>query len=122
VPTIERPDKYKLRGAPCSLRDGVRALLSHQLHRMRRTWYFYQRESGLPDYSLRGDFNSPLPDISEGQRFATMAFDYKSTDNIPGIDLRADAQKRLLLKMADVYPEFDWSEQRIPNRRFHFAT
>jgi hypothetical protein len=23
--------------------------------------------------------------------------------------------------MADVYPEFDWSEQRIPNRRFHFA-
>ena len=88
---------------------------------MRRTWNFYQRESGLPSYSVRGDFDSPLPDIFEGQQFARTASNNKPTDKIPGIDLRIDAQQRLLFKMVDVYPEFDWSEQRILGRRFHFG-
>src|SRR5262245_1792827 len=112
--------RYKFSGVPCLLRDGVRFSLSHQFQRMRRTWDFYQRESGLPVYYPRGDFNSPLPDISEGQRIATTAFN-KPADRIPGIDLRVDAQRRLLLRMVDVYPEFDWSEHRVPGRRFHFA-
>jgi predicted O-methyltransferase YrrM len=112
--------KYKLGRVLCPLRKGVRSLLSHQFHRMCRTWDFYQRESGLPSYSPRGDFNSPLPDIFEGQRSA-MAASNKPPDKIPGIDLRIDEQQRLLLKMVDLYPEFDWSEHRIPGRRFHFA-
>jgi len=120
MPTIACPEKYKLGSVLCSLRKGVRSLLSHQLHRMRRTWDFYHRESELPSYSPRGDFNSPLPDIFEGQRAATAAFN-KPTDKIPGIDLRIDEQQRLLLKMVDLYPEFDWSEHRIPGRRFHFG-
>jgi hypothetical protein len=110
------------RGAPSLRREGVRSLLSHQYHRMRRTWNFYQRESGLPSYSPRGDFDSPLPDVSEGQRFAAMAFNNNPAGKIlPGIDLRADAQLRFLLQMVDLYPEFDWSEDRIPGRRFHLA-
>jgi hypothetical protein len=117
VSTIEHLEKYKLYRGP----EGVRSLLSHQYHRIRRTWNFYQRESALPTHSPRGDFNSPLPDISEGQRFATAAFDNKVVDKLLGLDLRVDAQQRLVLKMIDMYPEFDWSEHRIPGRRFHFA-
>jgi len=81
MPTIAYPEKYKL--GSVLLPAGVRSLLSHQFHRMRRTWDFYQRESGLPSYSPRGDFNSPLPDIFEGQRVATAASN-KPTDKSPG--------------------------------------
>jgi hypothetical protein len=88
---------------------------------MRRTWSFYQHESGLPDYSPRGNFSSTLPDIFEGQRFATTAFNDNPTDKMPGIDLRLEAQQRLLLRMVELYPEFGWSEHSIPGRRFHFA-
>ena len=120
--TIEHPEKYRLCGGfPRLLREGVRSLLSHQYHRMRRTWNFYQHESGLLRHYPRGDFSSPLPDISEGQRFATTVLNNNPADKIPGIDLRADAQQRFLLEMVDMYPEFDWSEHRIPGRRFHFA-
>jgi hypothetical protein len=115
------PEKYKLRDVVCPLSEGVRSLLSQQFHRIRRTWAFYQHESGLPHYSPRGDFNSPLPNIFEGQRFATTAFNDNPTGKIPGIDLRIDAQQRLLLRTVELYPEFDWSEDRIPGRRFHFA-
>jgi predicted O-methyltransferase YrrM len=120
VSPFDQHKEYKFSGVSHLLRDGVRFLLSRQFQRMRRTWNFYQRESGLPGYYPRGDFNSPLPDISEGQRIATTAFN-KLADRIPGIDLRVDAQQRLLLRMVDVYPEFDWSEHRVPGRRFHFA-
>jgi hypothetical protein len=117
----EYPEKYKLCGSvPCLPREGVRSLLSHQYHRIRRTWDFYQRESRVPS-DPRGHFNSPLPDISEGQLFATAAFNNTPTDKILGIDLRIDAQQGLLSKMFDMFPEFDWSEHRIPGRRFHFA-
>ena len=68
---IEHPRKYKV--GVVVLRKDVRSLLSHQFHRVRRTWNFYQHESGLVSYCPRGDFNSPLPEISEGQRFATTA-------------------------------------------------
>jgi len=118
--TIQHPKKFKLYGGvPYLLRESLHPLLSHQYHRLRRTWNFYRYESGLPSYSPRGNFNSPLPDIDEGQLFATTAFNNKPTDKIPGIDLRVDLQQRLLMKMVDIYPEFDWSEDRIPGRRFH---
>jgi len=121
VSTIKRLKKFKLySGVPYLLRESLRPVLSHQYHRVRRTWNFYRQESGLPSYSPRGDFNSPLPDISEGQLFATTALNNEPTDKIPGIDLRIDSQQRLLMKMVDIYPEFDWSEHRIPGRRFHF--
>ena len=120
VSTIEHPKKVKLyRSVPFLLRESLRPVLSHQYHRIRRTWNFYRRESGLPSYSPRGDFNSPLPDISEAKLFATTVFNNKPTDKVPGIDLRVDAQQRLLMKMVDMYPEFDWSEHCIPGRRFH---
>jgi predicted O-methyltransferase YrrM len=114
------PKKFNLYDAvPYVLRKSLRPLLSPQYHRIRRTWHFYLHESGFTSYSRRGDFSSPLPDISEGQLFATTASN-KPADNIAGIDLRADSQQRLLMMMVDMYPEFDWSEHRIPGRRFHF--
>jgi hypothetical protein len=87
---------------------------------MRRTWSFYRHESGLPSYSPRGDLNSPLPDAFDGQRFAMAAFSDTPSNNIPGINLQIDAQNRLLLKIMDLYPEFDWPNYPIPGRRFHF--
>jgi hypothetical protein len=67
MPTIAYPEKYKLGSVLCPLRKGVRSVLSHQFHRMRRTWDFYQRESGLPSYSPRGDFNfEVLPNLPIG--------------------------------------------------------
>jgi hypothetical protein len=120
VSPFDQRKEYKFGRVSCLLRDGVRSPLSRQFQRMRRTWNFYQRESGLTYHFPRGDFNSPLPDISEGERIATTAFN-KPADRIPGIDLRVDPQRRLLLRMVDLYPEFDWSEHRVPGRRFHFA-
>ena len=118
--TIENREKPR-RGVSGVVRQSLHYLLSHQYHRLRRTWNFYQRESGLPSYSRRGDFESPLPDICEGQRFATAALNHKPADKVPGIDFRFDEQQRLLLKMVELYPEFDWSEHPIPGRRFHFG-
>src|SRR6266540_4540947 len=120
MPTIENREKPR-RGVSYVVRQNLRYLLSHQYHRLRHTWNFYQRESGLPSYSRRGDFDSPLPDICEGQRFATTALNDKTTNKVPGIDFRVDEQQRLLLKMVELYPEFDWSENPIPGRRFHFG-
>ena len=118
---IERSKKYNLRNRVAhQLPESVRSLLSHQYHRMRSTWRFYRYESGLPTCSPRGDFNSPLPDVLDGQRFAMAAFSNTTSDNIPGINLQIDAQNRLLLKIMDLYPEFDWPNFPIPGRRFHF--
>lgn len=121
VSGIERSKKYNLRNRVAHrLPESVRLLLSRQYHRMRRTWSFYRYESGLPGYSPRGDFNSPLPDVFAGQRFAMSALSNIPSDNIPGINLQIDAQNRLLLKIIDLYPEFDWPNYPIPGRRFHF--
>lgn len=97
----------------------IRTYLSRQYDRIRRTWKFYQQESDLGSFFARGHFYSPLPDLSEGQRIAAAAFEDPVVDNLPGIDLRVDAQKKLLLQMAELYAGFDWSEQCIPGRRFH---
>jgi hypothetical protein len=116
---FEQSEEYKPSDLRYRLRDGLR-FGYRQFQRMRRSWNFYQRESGLPSYSPRGHYYSPLPDIFEGQRFAAMAFNSQLADRIPGIDLQVVAQEELLSRMIDVYPEFDWSAHRIPGRRFHF--
>jgi hypothetical protein len=54
-------------------------------------------------------------------RIAAEALERPVDDSLPSVDLRVDAQKKLLLKMMDLYPDFDWSEQRLPGRRFHFS-
>jgi len=121
VPTTIENREKPTRDVSCVVRQSLRCLLSRQYHRLRRTWNFYQCESGLPSYSPRGDFDSPLPDICEGHDFATAALNQKPVNKVPGIDFRVDEQHRLLLKMVELYPEFDWTEHPIPGRRFHLG-
>jgi predicted O-methyltransferase YrrM len=99
----------------------VRSFLSRHYHRVARTMRFYSRESGLLKYSARGHFHSALPDVAEGVRVAALAVDRPVGGGLPGMDLRVDAQKELLLRMAELYPDFDWSDQKSPGRRFHLA-
>ena len=80
----------------------IKTFLSQRYHRIQRTWKFFQHESDLISYFPRGHFYSPLPDLSEGQRIAAAAFEYPVVDNLPGIDLRVNAQKNLLL-LAELY-------------------
>ena len=98
----------------------ARSAVSHQFHRIRRTLDFYWREGALTNYVPRGHFYSPLPDCSEGAKIASKIFERPVDLNFPGLDLRVDAQKDLLFKIIDLYPDFSWSEQPLPGRRFHF--
>jgi predicted O-methyltransferase YrrM len=97
----------------------IRSFLSQQYRRIWRTWDFFWRESALLAYVPRGHFSSPLPDLADGQRMARKAFERPVMDSLPGLNLRVDAQNELLMKIVTMYPQFDWSEQRIPGRRFH---
>jgi predicted O-methyltransferase YrrM len=98
----------------------ARSRLSRQYNRIRRSLDFFRHESGLPNYAPRGHFYSPLPDLSEGSSIAVDAFARPVNDGLPSVDLRVDAQKELLLRMMDLYSDFDWSENQVPGRRFHF--
>jgi predicted O-methyltransferase YrrM len=98
-----------------------RWFLSRQYHRIERTVRFYSSESALASYVPRGHFCSPLPDVLDGSRTAARALEFTSIDGLAGIQLREAAQQSLLGRMCDLYPEFDWSERKIPGRRFHFA-
>lgn len=98
----------------------LRSRLSVQYRRILRTWDFYSKEAALTNYFQRGHFYSPLPDCSDGMQFAAEAYERQVVNGLPSIDLRADAQKELLLKIVDLYPDFDWSEQPLPGRQFHF--
>jgi hypothetical protein len=99
----------------------VRSHISQQYHRIRRTLNFCWYESGLTNYVSGGHFYSLLPDLTEGSSIAAKAFARPVIDGLAGVDLRIDAQKELLLRMMDLYSEFDWSEQRLPGRRFHLS-
>ena len=39
---------------------------------------------------------------------------------LPGVNLRMEDQHGFL-KMADIYPEFNWNEQGCPKRRFYLG-
>ena len=97
----------------------ARSAFSRQYRRIQKAWNFYAAEAGLTGCVPRGHFLSPLPDIAEA-RVAVAKNVARATDALPGIDLRADAQRDLLLKMADLLPEFDWTETCVPGKRFHF--
>jgi len=89
-------------------------------HRGLRTWNFFRNDSALLRYVPRGHFYSPLPDLSEASEIALKATERSTTDEMSAIDLRTDDQRALLLRIADLYADFDWPEQRVPERRFHF--
>jgi hypothetical protein len=95
--------------------------LSNEYRRIRRTFEFFFKEATLTHYFERGHFYSPLPDCFDGMTFAAKAAERPVVNGLPSIDLRSDAQKALLLTMMDLYSDFDWSEQRLPGRRFHFS-
>jgi len=66
-----------------------------------------------------GHFYSPLPDIDEVVARAKSIFD-PCVDLGPSIDIRRDAQERLLSDLAGYYPQFPWLNEAAPSCRFHF--
>jgi predicted O-methyltransferase YrrM len=95
-----------------SLRDR----LSQQYRRLIDTVSFYRHEVGLPDYVPRGHFYSALPDL----RSASLSKRLEANAELPGINLNVTGQERILNRLGELYPDFDWPDRPTPERRFHF--
>ena len=98
----------------------ARNTFANYYHRTRAAWSYYRDETVLPAALPRGHYCSPLPDPEQGALHSTTSLTRDPRIELPGIDLQIDEQKTLLLRMAELYPEFDWPEQSCPDRRFHF--
>jgi hypothetical protein len=66
-----------------------------------------------------GHFYSPLPDIEDIERRASIVF-APPPRTLPAIDLREAEQLALLEKLTAFYPELPWTEGPSPGRRYHF--
>src|SRR5688500_18835125 len=95
----------------------LRSTLSLQYQRLHRSWRFYVDESGLPSQVPRGHYYSPLPEPGVGVRHAAAMFRLNPAGGLPGINLQIEKQRELLLKMSELYSEFDWNEQSCLERR-----
>jgi len=73
-----------------------------------------------PELYTRGDYYSPLPDISEVQLRAPTLF-RKDVDLGRSIDIRPQMQKQLVTELARYYSDFQWPEQPSQQFRFHFG-
>ena len=98
----------------------ARSTLANYYHRARAAWSYYCDETVLPAALPRGHYCSPLPDPENGALHATASLTRDPRVELPGIDFQIHEQTNLLLRMAELYPQFDWAEQSCPNRRFHF--
>jgi predicted O-methyltransferase YrrM len=98
----------------------IKDLLAQPYHRLSHSWAFFRSESGLPFHMPRGHFHSPLPDVNEGEEDAKRARQWPVDRGLEGIKLNQEAQLALLLRMADIYPSFDWPARKTVGRRFHF--
>jgi len=97
----------------------IRSLLSLYYRRLRRAREFYQRETILLEFFPRGHHYSPLPDVAAGAKHAADECRRPREQGMTGIDLRAEVQEEILRKIIGFYPEFDWNEESMPQRRFH---
>ena len=79
---------------------------------------FLARRYGANEAYPRGHYYSPLPDIAAVRAQADLLF-RRDIAPLPGIDLREDAQRQLLEELAAFYPEFDWPEEQVPERRYY---
>lgn len=91
----------------------VRSVIAKRYRRLKASLEFYRRESVLPGFVPRGHFYSPLPDTSASDTL-------ENPGECAGIDLNSDTQHETLLRMIELYPEFDWSARGKSGARFHF--
>lgn len=97
----------------------VRSFLSRRYHPLRSAFEFYRKETVLPAAFPRGHYYSPLPDVHAAAEQAMAAAARSRKEPIPGIDLRADPQDKLLRQICDLAREFDWPERSDGHRRFY---
>jgi len=90
-----------------------RSIVSRNYRRLKASLEFYRNETVLPGFVPRGHFYSPLPNLSSAEKLP-------NSDECAGVDLNADGQHEILLRMVEFYPEFDWGMERKSNARFHF--
>ena len=98
----------------------LKRFLSRHWHRLYHAWRYYHTETGLPAHVPRGHYYSALPQIEDGAQHAANVARSETSAGLPDINLHAAAQRDLLEKMCALYPEFDWTRNRTPGRRFHF--
>src|SRR6185369_7227446 len=96
----------------------LRHVLSLQFRRMKATVKFYRHESGLPGYVPRGHFYSPLPDTAAELNAISASALVSIESPFPGLDLNTTSQHHLLGRILDLVPEFDWTDESRPDRRF----
>jgi hypothetical protein len=65
-----------------------------------------------------GHFYSPVVDLEDLQRRADTI--WKTTSNLPGIDLNEAAQAYYFQQLQEAYPLFDFPEHKQPDRRYYF--
>src|SRR5437764_12521406 len=95
-----------------SLRDAI----VREYRRIRETIRFYRRESVLPGYVPRGHYSSPLPDVSTAELTTSSTNSFE--DNLVAINLNTDSQHETLLRIIELYRDFDWTLEKKLDRRF----
>jgi predicted O-methyltransferase YrrM len=74
--------------------------------------------SRRPERFPRGHYNSPLPGYDEVERRADSLF-ATDVDDVPGIDLRAEAQLALLREVEGQVADFDWPAAKREGVRYY---
>jgi hypothetical protein len=114
-----RPAVFRIGG---SVRRRLRRLVQNNPGMQRIDRYLRYRYSGNHDLERypRGHYYSPLPDIPEIQSRASSLY-REQLDLGPSIDLKADAQHRLLTELVHYYKDFQWPDRPAPEFRFHLG-
>jgi predicted O-methyltransferase YrrM len=98
----------------------IKRFLGRHWRRLHHAWRYYRDETSLPAHVPRGHYYSALPQVEDGAQHAARVARAEPSDGLPAIDLHPAAQREFLEKMCALYPEFDWTRNRTPDRRFHF--
>lgn len=99
----------------------IKDYLWRERRRLRRAWQHYRDETALDGYSERGHFYSPLPNLVEAAEQAAYLAGQPEAAEFAGISLRISEQKQFLETIAELYSEFDWSEEQRASRRFYLG-
>lgn len=92
------------------------------MRRLNKTRRYFQNGAQLAEDMPRGHYYSPLPDVKEASHFSEGAAHHDTAaTEIPGIDLRRDAQRALVMKMLPLIQDFPWTDCARTDKRFHLG-
>jgi predicted O-methyltransferase YrrM len=86
--------------------------------RFRAAIDFFRRETALREFTPRGHYHSPLPDITQAAAFAAQAARRPATEGLPALPIDTSLQSSWLDRLAAAAPAFDWQAEAKSDRRF----